>query len=223
MTCIPRSARPLAVALPLALPLALAACATAPGPPALPPTQERFWEALASHCGKAYEGELASGDARDAAFQGKAMLAHWAECSPTRIAIAFHVADEEQAGGWDRSRTWLVTRTADGLRLKHDHRHDPQHGGGGEDAVTQYGGDTLSPGTARIQDFPVDAYSIALFGREGLDVSTTNVWRMEVDPAGSSGARFAYQLTRRNDPTRLFRVEFDASDPVPPPPAAWGW
>ncbi|PIW55624.1 MAG: hypothetical protein COW16_05075, partial [Sphingomonadales bacterium CG12_big_fil_rev_8_21_14_0_65_65_10] len=27
----------------------------------------------------------------------------------------------------------------------------------------------------------------------------------------------------RNDPTRLFRAEFDASEPVAPPPAAWGW
>ncbi|MGB3166138.1 MAG: hypothetical protein WBA68_05100 [Alteraurantiacibacter sp.] len=26
--------------------------------------------------------------------------------------------------------------------------------------------------------------------------------------------RFAYQLTRVNDPTRLFRVEFDASEPM---------
>ena len=48
-------------------------------------------------------------------------------------------------------------------------------------------------------------------------------WRVEVDPASASDAAFAYQLTRANDPTRLFRVEFDASDPVSPPPPAWGW
>ena len=200
-------------------PALLAACASTGSPPALPAAQEAFWDNLASHCGKAYEGALASSDERDADFQGRRMLAHWAQCSDTRIAIAFHVEDESAPGGYDRSRTWLVTRTSDGLRLKHDHRHAD----GSEDAVTQYGGDTLSAGTARVQDFPVDAYSIAMFERDGLDASLTNVWRVEVDPAGEPGATFAYQLTRRNDPTRLFRVEFDASDAVEEPVAAWGW
>jgi len=204
--------------LPLLAALALTGCASAPDAPALPASQEAFWSALQSHCGNAYRGQLASSDSRDADFRGRAMIAHWAECSDTRTAIAFHV---EQPGGegWDRSRTWLVTRTADGLRLKHDHRHED----GSEDAVTQYGGDTLSAGTARVQDFPVDAYSIAMFEREGLDVSVTNVWRVEVDPASAGNARYVYQLTRRNDPTRLFRVEFDASQPVEAPPPAWGW
>lgn len=198
--------------------LALTGCASAPDAPALPTSQEAFWSALQSHCGNAYRGQLASSDSRDDDFRGRAMIAHWAECSETLTAIAFHV---EQPGGdgWDRSRTWLVTRTADGLRLKHDHRHED----GSEDAVTQYGGDTLSAGTARVQDFPVDAYSIAMFEREGLDVSVTNVWRVEVDPASAGNARYVYQLTRRNDPTRLFRVEFDASQPVEAPPPAWGW
>lgn len=208
--------------------LPLAACSTS-SPDPLPQTQEAFWDALQSHCGKAYRGSLASGDERDADFRGRAMMAHWAECSDTRTAIAFHVQAADgssssseavgQTGNWNRSRTWVVTRTADGLRLKHDHRHED----GTEDAVTQYGGDTLSAGTARVQDFPVDAFSIAMFERGGLHVSVTNVWRVEVDPAGARGARFVYQLTRRNDPTRLFRVEFDAGEPVTPPPPAWGW
>lgn len=203
--------------------LSLSACTSMADIPKLPASQEAFWDALQSHCGNAYRGSLTSSDARDADFRDRAMLAHWAECSDNRIAIAFHVETDLETAVeepvWDRSRTWLVTRTADGLRLKHDHRHED----GREDAVTQYGGDTLSAGTARVQDFPVDAFSIALFEREGLDASLTNVWRVEVDPASESGARFAYQLTRRNDPTRLFRVEFDATRPVSPPPPAWGW
>lgn len=205
-------------ALILAL-IPLSACAAIPDAPSLPPLpaeQQAFWEALESHCGKAYAGSLASEDARDEAFRGKAMRAHWADCSPSRIAVAFHV---EEADGWDRSRTWLISRTAEGLRLKHDHRHRD----GSVDVVTQYGGDTLDEGTARAQDFPVDPYSIAMFEREGLDQSLTNVWRVEVDPARERGARFAYQLTRRNDPTRLFRVTFDLTRPVPAPPPAWGW
>ena len=204
--------------LPLALAVPLAACATTTPPAPLPEPQVRFWQALASHCGNAYEGALASEDARDTDWRGRAMVAHWAECSDTRIAIAFHV-EEADGSGWDRSRTWLVTRTEEGLRLKHDHRHED----GSADAVTFYGGDTASAGSARAQNFPVDAESIALFEREGLDASLTNVWRIEVHPASAPNARFAYQLTRRNDPTRLFRAEFDASEEVAAPPSAWGW
>ena len=192
----------------------LSACATMDGSPTLPASQESFWDNLTSHCGSTYAGDLASSDQRDVDFEGRRMFAHWAECSGNRVAIAFHVEDDDAPGGWDRSRTWIITRSADGLRLKHDHRHAD----GSEDAVTRYGGDTLSTGTARVQDFPVDAFSHALFEREGLDRSLTNVWRVEVSPAGAPGAMFAYQLTRRNDPTRLFRVEFDASEPMPAPP-----
>lgn len=204
------------IALPLTL--VLGACATTPSTPPLPQTQEQFWSAVQSHCGKAYAGRLTSSDERDVDMQGRAMVAHWADCSPERVAIAFHIRSADGAQ-WDRSRTWIVSRTPDGLRLKHDHRHED----GSEDATTQYGGDTLNAGTARVQDFPVDAYSIALFEREGLNASFTNVWRIEADRAGTKGARFAYQLTRRNDPTRLFRVEFDATKPVAAPPPAWGW
>ena len=200
---------------------ALTACATPQQADTVPPNA--FWQALTSHCGKAYAGGLASEDARDADWAGKRMVAHWAECSDDRVAIAFHVEDPEADGGWNRSRTWIVTREGEGdaarFTLKHDHRHDD----GEADAVTFYGGPTDQAGTAQAQDFPVDPYSIALFEREGLDASLTNVWRIEVDPAGTADATFAYQLTRRNDPTRLFRVEIDAATPIAPPPPAWGW
>ena len=207
---------------------ALAACAPAAEPAPPPSPQEAFWTALSSHCGtdrdgRAYAGELVSEDERDVDWQGRAMIAHWAECSDDRIAIAFHTEDPEREDGWDRSRTWLVTRSGEGedmrLTLKHDHRHDD----GEPDAVTFYGGTTQTAGEQGAQDFPVDEESITLFTREGLDASLTNVWRLEVDPAGSENPRFTYQLTRRNDETRLFRVSFDASQPVEPPPSAWGW
>lgn len=198
--------------------LALSACATMPPEPS---PQAAFWDALSSHCGNAYAGGLVSEDARDADMAGSAMIAHWAECADTRIAIAFHIRQPD--GTWNRSRTWIVTREGEGdaarFTLKHDHRHDD----GEADAVTFYGGPTDQAGTAQAQDFPVDPYSIALFEREGLDASLTNVWRIEVDPAGTADATFAYQLTRRNDPTRLFRVEIDAATPIAPPPPAWGW
>lgn len=193
--------------------LPLAACATAP---ATADPQAAFWHALASHCGKAYAGRLVSDEEPDAAMRGAEMAMHVRECSASEIKVPFHVRQAD--GTWNRSRTWVFTRTADGLRLKHDHRHED----GSPDAVTMYGGDTAAPGTARAQDFPVDAESVALFRREGLDASVTNVWRVEVDPAGAPGARFAYQLTREVPTPRLFRVEFDLTRPIPPPPAPWG-
>lgn len=208
--------------------LALSACTDEPQPlaPRAETPQEAFWSALSSHCGNAYEGGIASEDERDADWMGKRMVAHWTECEDERIVIAFHVEDPEEEGGWDRSRTWILTREIyeDGngpITLKHDHRHSD----GEADAVTFYGGTTApgDTGSAGGQDFPVDEESIALFTREGLDASLTNVWRVEVGAAGTPDAGFAYQLTRENDPTRLFRVEMDATTPVTAPPPAWGW
>ena len=199
------------IALPL---LALSGCAAVSDTSA---PQDAFWQALASHCGKAYAGRLVSDEAADADMRGAEMAMHVRTCSESRIEVPFHVRQAD--GGWDRSRTWIITRTAEGLRLKHDHRHPD----GSSDALTMYGGDTAAPGTARAQDFPVDAESVALFRREGLTASVTNVWRVEVDPAGTPGARFAYQLSREAPNARRFRVEFDAARPIAPPPAPWGW
>lgn len=205
--------RPAVAATLLAL---LAGCATTSVAPDTP--QDRFFAALASHCGKAFAGAMVSNDALDADMRGAAMVMHVRTCSDSQIAVPFHV--RKANGSWDRSRTWLISRTAEGpnagLRLKHDHRHED----GKPDAVTFYGGDTAAAGTARAQDFPVDAESIALFRATDRPASVTNVWRVEVDPAGAPGAAYAYQLSRAN---RLFRVEFDLTSPVAPPPAPWGW
>ncbi len=216
--------------VPLTL-LALTACEDANlNSDPTPPPQVLFWNALASHCGKAYAGELVSDDAADADFAGAEMVMHVAECSDDQIAVPFHA---KLGDDWDRSRTWVFTRlsvphmsgegaTQLGLRLKHDHRHKD----GEPDAVTMYGGDTAEEGTRRAQNFPVDAESIALFERDGLTASVTNVWRVEVNRAGSEGAIFAYQLQRTVEggapEERLFRVEFDLTREVEAPPPAWG-
>ena len=206
----------------LALPIVLLASCAQPACGCLPPPvepQDAFFDALDSHCGKAFAGKLVSEDAADADFAGAEMVMHVRECSDERIAVPFHVKTGDT---WDRSRTWLITRTPDGLRLKHDHRHED----GKPDAVTMYGGDTADAGTARAQAFPVDDFSIAMFKREGLSASVTNVWTVEVDPASDPDARFAYQLQRTVEggapAPRFFRVEFDLTKPVTPPPAPWG-
>jgi len=172
--------------------LALAGCASLR--PASP--QDAFFANLKALCGKAYEGRVATTDPADADFAGKRLVMWVRDCSADEVRIPFAV-------GENRSRTWVVTRTAAGLRLKHDHRHED----GTEDVISQYGGDTASEGTANRQEFPVDQFSKDLFTRENRTVSNTNVWAMEVWP----GRMFAYELRR---PNRHFRVEFDLSKPV---------
>lgn len=179
--------------------LLAAACAKGPAPA----PQDEFFAALAGHCGKAYEGRLVTTDPLDADMAGARLVMHVRECGARELKIPFHV-------GEDRSRTWILTRTAEGLRLKHDHRHED----GTPDALTLYGGDAADEGTRARQEFPADAYSKDLFLREGRAVSVDNVWILE-----ATDAVFAYELAR---PNRRFRVEFDLTSPVSPPPPPWG-
>ncbi len=187
--------------------LGLAACAHVP--PSTP-TADAFLAHIATHCGQAFEGHIAVNEPAPStpdAFAGKTLIMHVRGCEhPAReLRIPFHVGD-------DHSRTWVLTRTTDGLRLKHDHRHAD----GSADAVTMYGGDTAHSGSVHRQAFPVDADSRAMFRKEGLNASLDNVWAMEIDPA----RRFVYELARPDG--RLFRVEFDLTRPVATPPVPWG-
>jgi len=159
-----------------------------------------FLAALRAHCGKAYEGRIIDPQPADTAFARQRLVMHVRGCGDT-LRVPFHVGD-------DRSRTWVLTRTASGLRLKHDHRHRD----GSEDRVTQYGGDARPDGTAMRMEFPADSFTAAL-----LPASRTNVWTVEVTPT-----QFVYQLTRTGS-DRRFRVEFDVTRPVPAPPAPWGF
>ena len=171
---------------------------------------DRFMAAIVAHCGQAFAGRIVANEPATAApdpFEGKPLVMHVRGCdAPEReLRVPFHVGD-------DHSRTWVLTRTGGGLRLKHDHRHAD----GSEDVLTQYGGDSRAAGTAVRQEFPVDAESVALFEREGSIASVRNTWAMEVEPR----KRFLYELSRPDG--RLFQVEFDLSRPVALPPAPWG-
>jgi len=204
-----------AAALFLCIPLA--ACDSPPGPTQEPSPQDLFFERLSLLCGKAYAGLLVSDQEADADMVAKPMIMHAASCDLNEIQIPFHIA--EGPDKWNRSRTWIITRTDQGLRLKHRHRHED----GSLDAVTNYGGDTNSAGTAERQEFPVDAESIASFQANGLHQSVTNVWAVEISPPGQSNAHFSYELRRPETADgRHFRVEFDLSKPVTPPPPPWG-
>lgn len=169
---------------------------------------DAFMDRIRSHCGQAFAGRIIADrpppTGKDA-FTGKALVMHVRGCEADELRVPFHV-------GEDRSRTWILSRTASGLRLKHDHRHED----GTPDASTLYGGDTASSGSELRQEFPVDAESIAQFEAGGRASSTTNTWAMEIEP----GQRFLYELSRPGG--RLFQVEFDLSKPIDPPLAPWG-
>ena len=209
--------------LPAMLALTLAACATPPPfdasasagraipePAAMAADAQRaFFDRIAALCGQSFAGEVLTDRPESAgpnAFRDQPLVMHVRECSEREIRIPFHV-------GNDHSRTWVLTRTHVGLRLKHDHRMQD----GSDDPVTMYGGDTATKGSAGRQEFPVDGFSKLMFTREGMTISNTNVWAIEIEP----GQRFIYELARTNQ-ERLFQVGFDLTRPTATPPAPWG-
>lgn len=177
----------------LAVAAALSACATAP---TVVSPQDAYFAHLKALCGQTFAGRVVTTDAADADFARSRLIMHVRDCSANEVRIPFRV-------GEDRSRTWVITRTASGVRLKHDHRHDD----GTEDELSQYGGDTAAAGSETRQEFPVDTFSKDLFTRRAATVSNTNVWAVEVQP----GRIFAYELRR---PNRYLRVEFDLTRPL---------
>lgn len=169
--------------------------------PTVGAAQQAFWNALTDLCGQAFAGSVQEAEPPDTSFTGRALVMHVRECTANEIRIPFHVGD-------NRSRTWVITKTETGLRLKHDHRHRD----GSADAVTQYGGDASAMGTSTRQSFAADHETAAL-----IPAAATNVWTLELEPA----VRLVYAL-RREGTDRRFRAEFDLTRQVPVPPAPWG-
>jgi len=198
----------------LAATLLLTSCATPDGTAPVVPNQTtttaaaQFYKNVAALCGQSFTGKIVANTPAAATpdpFAGKALVMHVRDCDENELRIPFHVGD-------DRSRTWVISRRTERLRLKHDHRHAD----GSPDAVTMYGGDTRDAGTERRQEFPVDAESVAMFRTQDMRASLTNTWAMEVVPE----SEFVYELSRPGG--RLFRVSFDLTRPVATPPAPWG-
>ena len=182
--------------LPLVLLLALGCGTTAPRL-----AGSAFWEALAPHCGKAYEGRMVEGtEPSDAAFGEQRMVMQVRSCTASEIRIPFHV-------GENRSRTWVITRTPAGINLVHDHRHED----GTADRVTRYGGDTRAGDDDLTLEFFADDYTAKL-----VPAARTNIWTLAIEP----GKTFTYAL-RREESGRRFAVKFDLTGPVTAPPAPW--
>jgi hypothetical protein len=201
--------------IPFVLVLLVAACAPEASPPEAgeqPPAaadpadapRDAFFATLASHCPNAYRGRLAVAPPGDAMLTGtEELIVHFRECGADTLRLPFHI-EREATGDWDRSRTWMFMRTPDGLELRHDHRHED----GTPDEVTMYGGHTVDEGTATRQEF-------ILAERQAPDGSPLG-WRVEIE----FGRRYTYGTIRGGEWT--WRVDFDLTHAVSPPPAPWG-
>jgi hypothetical protein len=174
------------------------------GTPLLAGPQDEFFDSLKKLCGKSFEGQVVRFNKSDESWLKEKKVIHVRDCLNSEIRIPLHV-------GENQSRTWIVTRTDKGLRLKHDHRHKD----GKPETVTMYGGETKETGSATSQSFPADQETKDLFMKNDLKMAVDNIWKLEIEP----GKRLSYALTRKD---RDFRIEFDLTKEVATPPPVWG-
>ena len=114
-------------------------------------------------------------------FAGKQLRAHIASCSNSTIKIPFDV-------GEDKSRTWIISKSLNGLQLKHDHRHDD----GTPDEINMYGGTALDIGNSLSQSFAADEHTAAM-----IPEAATNVWTLEFNHDKN---QLTYYLERNSAP-----------------------
>lgn len=159
--------------------------------------RDQFFAALKGLCGARFEGAMTFPVDDQHEFAGKRLVAHVASCSDEEIRVPFQV-------GEDRSRTWVFSRTADGLQLKHDHRHAD----GTPDEVTMYGGLASATGTPLQQSFPADAHTAKL-----IPAAATNVWTVSLSEGGKS---LTYHIERDAKPR--FTAVLEREQPSPRSP-----
>ena len=169
-----------------------------------------FWEALAEHCGQAYEGVrvIARDDRPDLLEGDETLVVHFRECSDELLALPFHVGPPDDE--WDRSRTWRFTwpDEGEGLELRHDHRLAD---GSPDLNNTLYGGLSIDDyGNARVQRF--------LYTERVAEDGSALGWQIEIVP----GERYTYGTFSGEEWT--WRVDFDLTQPLSQlPPAPWGF
>lgn len=164
---------------------------------------QAFFASLQKICGQRYLARVVDGNDSDEKWRAARIIVHTPACSDKKsdlIKMPLHV-------GADQSRTWMISKTETGLKLQHDHRHKD----GTPDAVTLYGGDSNDQGTKTSQHFPADAYTKALFLKEGLAVSVDNVWTLSITKNKAGAKILSYRLSR---PGRSFQLDADLSKPL---------
>lgn len=122
-------------------------------------------------------------------FWGKVLSFKVSRSKRSQLKLPFNV-------GENQTRTWVLTKTKAGIRLKHDHRHTD----GSPDSITNYGGDSDQKISTRlVQYFPADEFTSKL-----IPAAKTNRWIMEFSP---DNKKFYYILERDNE--LRFKAEFD--------------
>lgn len=154
-----------------------------------------FQAHLQTLCGQSFAGQVTSSDPQDENWRKETLVLGPVTCPDATTTIL------PLAVGPDQSRVWTLRLKDEGQTLDFRHAHTLKDGS--PDPVTNYGGVATSSGSTSTQAvFPVDGFSKKLFSENGLDVSMTNVWTIDINPSES----VTYKLTREN---RRFVAEFD--------------
>ncbi len=169
-----------------------------------PDAQADYWTRLQIHCGEAFEGRLVTAAPGFDMLDGsERLIVHFRACSDFETRLPFHI--EEGPDAWDRSRTWVFfNHGADGLELRHDHRHQD----GSEEDNTWYGGHAIEGGSY---------WQRFVYPPRTEEMGVFMGWRVEIHP----NERYTYGTMRDDEWT--FRVDFDLSQSVEPPPPPWGF
>jgi len=159
----------------------------------LPEAEMAFWNNLKSLCGNSYDGEQTYMQEGRESWAHYDFKMHVTVCEDDRIHIPFHLSD-------DHSRTWMFLIEDGRLRFRHDHRHED----GTPEDKTLYGGYSDGTGTAFVQYFPADDYTIELLqdtlGRKWAIVLNEELTTMK------------YQLWYHD--AVVFEGAFDIANPV---------
>lgn len=166
------------------------------------PPAEAFFENMKALCNETAEGRVISNQAVDADWIAQTLIVGPVSCEADVIRMPLAVGEDE-------SRTWVLSRSADGLEFRHEHV-EPD---GTPSDVTEYGGYAAwGAGTELTQAFPADENTKANFTANGIARSNTNIWTFTLDPDAGT---LTYALARPatdSDPARDFRAVFDLPD-----------
>jgi hypothetical protein len=154
-------------------------------------TEQAFLNNLASLCGKSFSGSQTYMQPGREDWSDKQFVMHVTVCEEDHVYIPFHLDQ-------DRSRTWMFLTDENGLRFRHDHRHDD----GTPEQQTLYGGYADGTGTDTRQFFPADDYTVEL-----LNDTLQRQWNIILSEDLNT---FTYQLQYKGE--IVFQADFDLTN-----------
>ena len=152
--------------------------------------EQEFWGRVSALCTNAYTGKMITDDPQDAAFKDAQLAVSFDECSKNRIDM-FLVKDGEPYA------KWVLTKSKDGLELRHIHKQ----------GLTGYGGYSAPNSSGSRINFPADDVSKKRFDEAQIAASKQNVWAL----TARAGSVFTYELSR---PGREVIFAFETTNPV---------